>query len=101
MNNVTCNEVPHHQAVDTHDGADRIVSNVEDGEDNVDEGEDETNEEKDDDGDEHAHPDHVWLGIKLFITIIFTDHQLILSGVDLAGRTEEVVSHAEELTNQN
>ena len=77
------------------------MSNVEDGEDNVDEGEDETNEEEDDDGDEHAHPDHVRLGIKHFTIIIISDHQLILSGVDLAGRTEEIVSHAEELTNQS
>ena len=74
------------------------MSDVENSEDNVDEGEDETNEEEDDDGDEHAHPDHVWLGIKHF-TIIISAHQLILSGVDLAGWTEEVVSHAEELIN--
>ena len=77
------------------------MSDVENSEDYVDEGEDETNDEKDDDGDKHAHSDHVRLSIKHFITIIISDHRLILSGVDLAGRTEEIVSHAEELTNQS
>lgn len=40
----TCDKVPKDQAINSHDGADWIVCNVEDCHDDVDEGEDKANE---------------------------------------------------------
>ena len=55
----TCNHVPSNQAINTNDGTDRVVGNVEHGEDDVDEGEEQPNHEECLSCDDHAMPHHV------------------------------------------
>ena len=58
-------QVPDHQPVHAHEGADGVVRDVEHREDDVDEGEEEARQQEDDHGHQHPLPHHVGLGIKL------------------------------------
>ena len=58
-------QVPDHQPVHAHEGADGVVRDVEHREDDVGEGEEEARQQEDDHSHQHPLPHHVGLGIKL------------------------------------
>ena len=61
----TCSQVPENQAVNTEEGADRGVDDVEDGHDDTEEGEEEAHQEEDYHCDEDALSHHRldWVGL--------------------------------------
>ena len=89
---LTCSEVPHNQAVNTEDGADRGVDNVEDGHDDTDEGEEEPHQEEYYHCHKDALPHHDLGGVRLLAISVRANSRLCEKRRVLTGRAELIVS---------
>ena len=92
VTSLTCSQVPHNQAVNTEDGADRGVDDVEDGHDDTDEGEEEPHQEEYYHCHEDALPHHGVGGVRLLGVPVRAISPLCEGRRVLTGRAECIVS---------